>query len=155
MATYTIQLKDIIYLKGKETVKSWFTDYELKDFLLPKQLEIVKNTPIWNKERLADKIINHYFMREIGFETIELFEHFVKITMLEIMESKLPLIYTNALEYDPLINVDFTETFEREIKGEGLSAGESNSNSKSDTNGYSLYNDTPQGLVSKDDIFTR
>lgn len=52
-------------------------------------------------------------MREIGFETINLFRHYSIITMHEIMESKLPLIYTTALEYNPLINVDYTETFSR------------------------------------------
>lgn len=113
MATYTMRLNDVIKLVGFNKVKSWFMNYELSDFLLPEQLKLVMNTPIWSKEKLAEKIINHYYMREIGFETIEIFAHFVKISMNEIMESKLPLIYTTALEYDPLINVDFKETFER------------------------------------------
>lgn len=113
MATYTMRLNDVIKLVGYDKVKYWFMDYELSDFLLPEQLNLVLNTPIWSKEKLAEKIINHYYMREIGFETIEIFAHFVKISMKEIMESKLPLIYTTALEYDPLINVDFKEIFER------------------------------------------
>lgn len=113
MATYTMRLNDVIKLVGYDNVKSWFMDYDLADFLLPEQLKLVLNTPIWSKEKLAEKIIDHYYMREIGFETIEIFAHFVKISMKEIMESKLPLIYTTAIEYDPLINVDFKETFER------------------------------------------
>lgn len=154
MATYTIRLNDICKLYSREIVKSWFMDYNLADFLLPDQLELVLKTPIWSKDKLADKIIDHYYMREIGFETIELFRHFVKITMKEIMESKLPLIYTTAIEYDPLINVDFTETFERNATGEGTSTGQSNSNSNSNSTGYSLSNDTPQNNISKDDIFS-
>lgn len=119
MAKFTIELRKIIEYYGYDTVKSWFTDYNLSDYLLPKQLEVVQNTPIWNKDKLADKIIRHFFMREIGFETIELFAHYAKITMEEIMQSKLPDIYTTALEYDPLINVDFTETFNRKADTEG------------------------------------
>lgn len=154
MATYTIRLIDVIKLVGFNNVKAWFMDYELSDFLLPEQLDLVLKTPIWSKEKLAEKIINHYYMREIGFETIELFSHFVRISMKEIMEAKLPLIYTTALEYDPLINVDFKETFERNATGTGTSKGISNSNSNSNSSGISLNNDTPQTNVSKDDIFS-
>lgn len=134
MATYTIRLNDVCKLYSRDIVKSWFMDYNLEDYLLPKQLLLVQNTNIWNKEKLADKIIDHYFMREIGFETIELFKHFTKITMKEIMAEKLPLIYSMAIEYDPLINVDYTETFERLASGEGTSKGNANSNSSSNSN---------------------
>ena len=33
----------------------------------------------------------------------------------EIMEKKLPLIYSASIEYDPLVNVDYSETFTRAI----------------------------------------
>ena len=60
------------------------------------------------------------------------------------MESKLPLIYSRAIEYDPLVNVDFTETLERSVTNEG----ESSSNSS----GLAVNSDTPQGQISKANI---
>lgn len=152
MATYSIQLRHVIDYYGRDKVKSCFTSYNLSDFLLPDQLIVVQNTPIWNKEKLAEKIINHYFMREIGFETPDLFFHYAKITMEEIMESKLPLIYTTALEYDPLINVDFTETFNRQAEGSGTNEASSTSNSNNNSSGININSDTPQGQINKNEI---
>lgn len=154
MSYHTMRLCDLIKWVGYEKIKSWFTSYELADYLLPEQLSTVINTPIWSKEKLADKIIKHYYMNEIGLETIELFRHFLQISMEEIMREKLPLIYSIALEYDPLINVDFKETFERNATSEGSSSGTSSSNSQGSSSGYGLNNDTPQNNVSKEDIFS-
>lgn len=152
MATYTIELRKIIDLYGKPLVKSWFTDYNLSDYLLPTQLELVQNTPIWSKEKLADKILRHFYMREIGFDTPALFEHYAKITMEEIMQSKLPEIYTIAIEYDPLINVDFTETFNRQATGSGTNEGSSTSSSENSGSGLNISSDTPQGQINKEAI---
>ncbi len=69
MASYTIQLRKVIDLYGKDTVKNWFMDYNISDFLLPNQIETIEKAGLWSKENLANKIIDHYFMREIGFET--------------------------------------------------------------------------------------
>ena len=68
MATYTVELRRICELVGREEVEKWFTDYELSDFLFPSQIETIKNG-FWNKEKLAKKIVDHFYMREIGFET--------------------------------------------------------------------------------------
>ena len=144
MASYTIQLRRLCELYTRESVESWFKSYKLEDYLLPEQLQVVQNTPIWSKDRLAKKIVDHYYMSEIGFETPELFIHFVKITMEEIMQEKLPLIYTTALEYDPLVNVDFTETFNRNAEGTANAKGTSNSNSSSNTSGLNIVSNTPQ-----------
>lgn len=67
MAIYSLELRKVIEIYGRNTVKSWFMDYELSDFLLPSQLTVLKNSPIWSKDKLADKILDHYFMREIRF----------------------------------------------------------------------------------------
>ena len=118
MSKYTIEIRKIINMVGREEVENWFKDYQLTDYLTENQIETINNHGLWTKEKLARKIVDHYFMQEIGFETIALFKHYAKVTMQEIMEEKLPLIYSNAIEYDPLINVDFTESFEREVTGE-------------------------------------
>jgi hypothetical protein len=138
----------------QDEVESWFTDYELSDFLTTSQILTIQKAGVWNKEKLAKKIVNHYLMQEIGSETIGLFRHRAKIKMNELMEEKLPLIYSAAIQYDPLVNVDYTETFTRNIKSDGTNSGESNSESTSNSNGITLNSNTPQGRVSKDDILS-
>lgn len=149
MATYTVELRKICEIYTRPVVESWFKNYKLEDYLLPEQLKLLENTKIWSKDKLAKKIVDHFYMREIGFETPELFRHYALISMEEIMESKLPLIYTTALEYDPLVNVDFTETFNRTAEGEGENTGNSKSNSNSNSSGLNINSDTPQGQILK------
>lgn len=156
MSKYTTRLYDIINigLFTQDEIESWFTDYELSDFLTTSQILTIQKAGVWNKEKLAKKIVNHYLMQEIGSETIGLFRHRAKIKMNELMEEKLPLIYSAAIQYDPLVNVDYTETFTRNIKSDGTNSGESNSESTSNSNGITLNSNTPQGRVSKDDILS-
>lgn len=152
MATYTIELRKVCEIYGRDEVEKWFKDYELTDYLTPTQIEQIEKFKVWSKDRLAKKIVNHYFMREIGFETPALFKHYVTVTMQEIMERYLPKIYSNFLEYDPLSNVDYTEEFTREITGDSSSNGESNSNSTNNANGFNINNNTPQQRITKQNL---
>lgn len=138
MSKYTIELRNIIMIYGEETVKGWFMDYDLEDYLTKDQIETIETAGLWTKEKLADKIINHFYMREIGLETPALFKLKLKAMMDEIMEEYLPVIYSIAIEYDPLVNVDYTETY----------TGSDTNNGSS----LSVNSDTPQGQISKTDI---
>lgn len=153
MAKYTMELREIFTttkfvpaLFTRNEVEGWFKDYELSNFLTQDQIDVIEETGIWNKNKLATKIVDHYYMREIGFETIGLFKHYVKITMNELMEKYLPLIYSSAIQYDPLVNVDYTETFERSKTDEITSESSSNGS------GLSVSSDTPQGQINKTSI---
>lgn len=149
MAKYTIELRKIIdNFYSREEVESWFKDYCIENYLKPDQVETILNANIWNKDRLASAIVDHYYMREIGYETIGLFKHYAKVYMREIMERYLPLIYSNSIEYNPLVNVDYTETFTRNISG----SGESESSSSNSASGLSVSSDTPQGQITKANI---
>lgn len=147
MATYTMELRKVIEYYGREEVESWFSSYELSDFLTPEQIEQIEKYNVWTKEKLAKQIVDHYYMREIGFETPALFAHYAKVTMNELMGSYLLKIYTQFLEYDPLSSVDYTEEYTREI--EGNSEGSSNSNSKNSAEGFNINQDTPQQKITK------
>ena len=149
MSKYTIELRELFTpikynppLFTREEVENFFKDYEITDYLTPEQIEVIENTGLWSKDRLARKIVDHYYMRELGQETIGLFKHYAKVTMQELMEEYLPLIYSSAIKYDPLINVDFTETFERTANNTG------NANSS----GLGVASDTPQGQINKSSI---
>lgn len=148
MSKYTIELRKIIEYEGRETVENYFKDYCINNYLRPNEVESILSANIWSKDRLAEKIVDHYYMREIGYETIGLFKHYAKVYMREIMERYLPLIYSNSINYDPLVNVDYTETFIRNISG----TGESESNSTNNASGLSVNSDTPQGQISKSAI---
>ena len=141
MAKYTFELRRLFDFYTRDVVEGWFKDYELSDYLTQDEIDVITERGTWSKDKLAKKIVDHYFMREIGFETPYLFQHYVKITMNEIMEKKLPLIYSASLNYDPLVNVDYTETFERTI--DNTASGSDNAS------GLTVNSTTPQGEISK------
>ena len=151
MSKYTMELRELFEpikfnppIYTREQVEAFFTDYKLTDYLTPSQIETVEEAGLWSKEKLAKKIVDHYYMREIGQETIGLFKHYAKVTMQELMEEYLPLIYSSSIEYDPLVNVDYTETFSRtsSVDTEGTS----------NSSGLGVMSDTPQGQISKEAI---
>ena len=144
MATYTIELRRICEIYGRDEVENWFKDYLLEEFLTSEQIAQIQKYNVWSKDRLAKKIVDHYYMREIGFETPALFKHYAKVYMQEIMERQLPKIYSNFFEYDPLSSVDYTEEYTREIKGNSNNTGSSSSNSTSNSSGLNVNSDTPE-----------
>lgn len=152
MASYTMELRTVIDYYGREEVEQWFKNYDLQNYLTPIQIAQIEKFHVWSKDRLATKIVDHYFMREIGFETPGLFKHYAEVTMQEIMERYLPKIYSNFLEYDPLSNVDFTEEYTREILGSSEGTSKSNSNNKA--NGMNISSDTPQTNIRRQDLDT-
>ena len=157
MSKYTMELRELFTpikfnppLYTKEQVEGFFKNYELSDYLTNEQIEVIENAGIWSKDKLAKRIVNHYYMREIGQETIGLFVHTIKYTMDELMEEYLPLIYSASIKYDPLVNVDFTETFTRTANVDNTGQSVSASSSESDSIG--INSDTPQGRVTKQTI---
>lgn len=159
MSKYTMELRELFTpikynppLYTKEEVEGFFKDYTLSDFLTSEQIETIENAGIWNKDKLAKMIVNHYYMREIGQETIGLFIHYAKVTMEELMEEYLPLIYSSAIEYDPLVNVDYSETFTRTANVDNTGQSISDSTNAGDSIGIS--SDTPQGRISKQSILS-
>lgn len=144
MSKYTFELRRLFDFYTRATVESWFKDYQLTDFLTQDEIDVIEDRGTWSKDRLATKIVDHYLMREIGFETPAMFKHYAKITMKEIMERKLPLIYSASLEYNPLVNVDYTESLSRRI--------DNTASSSDSASGLTVNSTTPQGEISKEQI---
>ena len=140
MSKYTTELRFIVQNTSREEVESWFMDYELSDYLTEEEIAVIEERGTWSKEKLAKLIVDHYYMHEIGLETVGLFEHQAKVAMQEIMEEKLPLIYSASIQYDPMVNVDFTETIEETNEQDG------------NADGLNVNSDTPQGQISKASI---
>lgn len=141
-----MELREIISTFGEDEVKSWFSQYELSDYLTPEEIAVINERGTWDKDKLAQRIIEHYYTREIGTDAIGQFMLFAKDKMREVMETYAPLVYSAAIKFDPLVNVDWVESYDSE------SAGTSNSQSQSNASGLTVNSDTPQGEINKNAI---
>lgn len=142
MSRYTTTFRNLINggFVTREEIENIFKSYELSDYLTSEEIQVIETRGTWNKDKLAKKIVDHYFMKDLGFETYAMFKHYALIQMQEIMESKLPMIYSLSVKYDPLVNVDYREEY--------------NANASSTGNGSALVvnSDTPQGQINKQSI---
>lgn len=123
MSSYTVELRQLIQ-NGY--------DIGLKDY------------PIFDesyRETLNNKIITHYWMREIGAETAGLFKLYLNRTMVEIMPYYNQLYKSTQLDFDPLNAYNYVET------NMELENVESDGTRTDTADGKSLYSDTPQGLL--------
>lgn len=146
MSKYTYELREVISTFGEDEVKRWFSDYELSDYLTPEEIAVINDKGVWSKEQLADRIITHYYTREIGTDAIGQFMMFIKDKLREIMETYAPIIYSASIKYDPLVNVNFSETYS------GTSGATSNSQTSSNGSSLVVSSDTPQGQINKNEI---
>ena len=142
MAKYTIELRKVCDLYTREVVESWFKEWNLEDYLTEEEIDVINERGTFSKDRLARMIVNHYFMREIGLETPALFHLMAANRMAEIMEEYAPKIYSASIQFDPLVNVDFEETYNRQINDSGIS----------NSSGLNVNSDTPQGQINKAQI---
>lgn len=146
MSKYTMEIRELTSTFGEDEVKSWFMQYELSDYLTPEEIAVITEKGVWSKERLAQRIIDHYYTREIGTDAIGQFMLFVKDKMHEVMETYVPLIYSSSIKFDPLVNVNYSEVYS------GKSDSTSQSTSNASGTGLTVNSDTPQGQISKTEI---
>ena len=130
MSRYTIELRYLI--EGNY-------DLGLKDY------------PIFDESyrgQLNNKIIQHYYFREIGFETEALFKNRLNQKMNEIMPYYNQMYESSKLKIDPLSTIDLEEVFSRKSKttGEGTS---STSGTGNNTNNFNSTDTTDYGKISK------
>lgn len=146
MSKYTSQLRYLIDVFGRPEVESWFANWNLSDYLTPAEINVVNQRGTFNKDYLIEQIVDRYYMREIGFETAGLFRHYCKVTMREIMGRYAQIIYSAAIEFDPLVNENYTETFNRNANSEGENT------TTSSGSGFGVQSDTPQTNINKDEL---
>lgn len=160
MSKYTTEVRYICetYAGHKES-----QDYTKIDDVIANSIDKIFdfNFPIFDESYrsvLETKIVRHYYTREIGFETVALWKHFLNMRMNEIMPKYNKLYEAEALDFDPFANIDYTESYN------GTGSG-TNSNTDSGTmsedindsrnvdythngNNIDKYSDTPQGGLS-------
>lgn len=106
----------------------------------------------FDKDRLEQKIIDHYRFRQIGQETVGRFKHYLKAKMQEIMPYYVQLYEFDAKFRnidDPLESYNLVETFKQETNGSGRVTGQ-NSTENAGTN---IFSDTPQGNIANLDMY--
>lgn len=122
--------------------------------------------PIWNEDyrkTLEEKILLHFYMREIGQETVGEWKLRLMQTLQDIMPEMNELYKSVEFKYDPLTDIDYTTDTKGENKStsgrkstitdEGSRAeheyatDSANSTESSESSGKQLFNDTPMGQV--------
>lgn len=90
--------------------------------------------PIWSEDHrgeLEKKIIEHYYFRQIGFETVGRFKFYLNVRLREIMPRMNKIYQTTLYKYNPIHNYDMEEGYKNKRKSDGESLGK--------------YSETPQG----------
>ena len=137
MAHYTITIKTLI----DNNFDFKMTDYPIFD-------ENYRNV-------LNQKILNHYYENEIGFETAPLFRFYLNNKLNEIMPYY-NILYEKQLQL--LNNIDKNVNLVEDFKGTNTNESttntesESTSNSSGTSKNKNLFQDTPQGKISQTDI---
>ena len=108
------------------------------------------------KKKFEQKVIDHFYFRQIGQETVGRWLHYFRARIREIMPYYIQLYksekYMEEIE-DPFATVDYTETYEEETNG--TATGESSATSDSTTNDdhEHRFSNTPQGSISNLDNY--
>ena len=107
------------------------------------------------KEKLEQMFKSHYFFKEIGFETIARFKHYLKMTFQEKLEYYEMLMKTKLIEYDIKNNYDMEEKYTKE--NNSTVTNETSNNSSNDitssSSNLNKYSDTPQSQINLSDNY--
>lgn len=113
------------------------------------ELKALNDYPIFDenyRQVLNKYILNHFWMREIGAETVGEFDLFLGNTLNEIMPYYNGLFKMAMSEIDPLTNYKYKEVMDREDTNNSNSSNTNNANSK-------IVDSTPaDGLVNMNAI---
>lgn len=120
---------------------------------------------------LCQKILKHYYLREICCETVGIWTLWMNTRLEEIMPYYNQLYKSAKLEFNPMHDVNLTRNHERNVKGtskedgtrtdnttgkrtltgnrntDSTGSGTRNTTSGSDETKRDLYSDTPQGAI--------
>ena len=115
--------------------------------------------PIYDEEYrtiLNDKIINHFWFREIGFETAAQFAWYMRRTMNEIMPKYNRLYESLLTDFEhPLSDwtrhrdIDITNVIDQSATSAGVNQGvtESENNSANQNANTNIFSDTPMSML--------
>lgn len=145
MSTFTMSLKEAITLTGGTTE------------LMPNGVTRliggdigIQYYPIFDpdyRDTLTGKIVDHYWNREIGFETIDLFKMKMRSHMNNIMPYYNKMYQSELLLIDPLSTVDMKTIATGESNQEVTADGEALTGSESVNSSRAVQSETPQNML--------
>ena len=154
--TYAGLLESTGYANVKEVLsKSWNKVFDFE-------------FPIFDEEYrsvLCQKILKHYYTREIAFETVGLWKLKLDTAMNEIMPYYNKLYESELLKFDPLSDADYYRDHKGQDSGNGTDVGNTVHNDTGTHTGtidddgnillsetsWDVYSDTPQGALTNVD----
>ena len=113
------------------------------------KLNALTSYPIFDENYrpvLNQYILNHFWMREIGFETVGEFDLYLGNTLNEIMPYYNGMFKMAMSEIDPLTNYKYKETLDKS------DVGTTSSNSNTNGNSNSVESTPADGLVQMNEI---
>lgn len=90
-----------------------------------------------HREELNTRIIDHYYMREIGFETIDIFVRMLRTRMREIMPYYNKLYLSEKLTYDIFVTQEITSSSDQRSTSSSQSSSKNTGSNKSNTDSIS------------------
>lgn len=144
MATFTIELWKVLDMLGDTgdghtiglsdyPIPSWWTETD--------------------RDALNAKIIRRYYTREIGMETISMFEFAVKRRMHEVMPLYCQVYDSTRIEFDPLATFDLS-TVRDDTAREQVNRTSTSANDATTTSGSRAINsDFPQTMLAGDEDY--
>lgn len=150
MSKHTVELRHIIR-NAEVMAHGSYTDFTYTDATwLALGLD---SYPIYDESHrteLNSKICDHFYMREIGAETVALFKLFLRRTMNEIMPYYNQLYRTADSITDPFDEINMTYTEGWGENTDSTSKTTSNGNVSTDSQSNSMFSDTPMSMVQDD-----
>jgi hypothetical protein len=153
-----MQLREVCEIEaGLEESKGW---NDVDEIVENSRRKIFGNYPIFDEKYrpvLERKILKHFYMREIGFETVGLFKMKLNNKMNEIMPYYNKLYESELFEYNPLEDTNIKTERDRNgtrVENEGRknvrneeNSSTNNNKNVNDVNRWELNNETPQGAL--------
>lgn len=143
-----------------------FNDYNGKVTLELREL-VESGVNIWDfdypsyyqgdaKKAFEQKVIDHYYFRQIGQETVGRFLHFFRSKVREIMPLYIQRYKSVELFEsidDPLRSYELTEEYERDTTNKGTSSTTGKTSEKVTNDRERRFSDTPQGSINNIDRY--
>lgn len=145
MSSFTIPLKKVIELTGGTTeVVNGMT-------ILTGGNIGLAHYPIFDEEYrpvLTGLIVDRYWNREIGLETVDMFQLAMRRKMNEIMPYYNKLYETERIAYDPLSTISIKTVSLGTARQTGESVSSGTANSLTDSESRAVTSETPQTMLS-------
>jgi hypothetical protein len=101
---------------------------------------------------LNAKIKEHFYFREIGFETAGKFKRYLNMTLNEVMPYYNKLYNSELLTFNPLHNTDLTEDKTQENSSNSATVNNNQVDVEQIDDTLQVHSDTPGGLLTADNI---